>query len=242
MLNTLINLFRLPAKKRSLLHGQILSLTGFMPVNIDLYRCALTHKSLALVTPEAHTFNNERLEYLGDAILSAAIADFLYSEYPDSNEGFLTKMRSKLVNRENLNNIAIKMGFDQLVLLENKAIPTKKHIYGNALEAIIGAIYIDKGYNMSKGFIIEKIIKSNINLYLLQCEDTDFKSQIIQWGQKNKQEISFESYELTEEDKPRPVFTATIHICDMVAGEGVGTTKKEAQQHAAKQALKNITS
>jgi ribonuclease III len=210
-----------------------------MPVDAGLYRCALTHKSFCGESPTSLTFNNERLEFLGDAVLSTVIADYLYSKYPGCDEGFLTKMRSKIVCRHNLNNIALKMGFDRLVMLPDN-IQVGKHIYGNALEAFIGAIFTDRGFSRCKKFIIRKILEPYFDLSLLECEDNDFKSQIIQWGQKNKKEISFESHEMQEEDGIRPVFAATIHIMDSIAGRGMGYTKKEAQQHAARQALKNL--
>jgi ribonuclease III len=225
---------------RSGIQKQVYRLTGFMPVDTGLYRCALTHKSFSGESASNATFNNERLEFLGDAVLSAVIADYLYLKYPGCDEGFLTKMRSKIVCRHNLNNIALKMGFNQLVMLPDKTIQVGKHIYGNALEAFIGAIFADRGFSRCKKFIIRKILEPYFDLSLLECEDNDFKSQIIQWGQKNKKEVSFESYEMQEEDSVRPVFAATIHIMDSIAGKGMGYTKKEAQQHAARQALKNL--
>jgi ribonuclease III len=219
---------------------QVFRLTGFTPLDSGLYRCALTHKSISGESASSTSFNNERLEYLGDAILSAVIADYLFSKYPECNEGFLTKMRSKIVSRQNLNNIALKMGFDKLVILPDKAVQVKKHIYGNALEAFIGAIFTDMGFSKAKQFIIGRILIPYFDLDQLECEDSDFKSQIIQWGQKNKKEVSFESYEMFADENTQPVFTATIHIMDSIAGKGMGSTKKEAQQHAARQALQNL--
>ena len=242
MLNTLINFIYPSSTGKKTLRRKIRSLTGFSPGNIILYKSALTHKSLNNAPSGGRRNDNERLEFLGDAILSAVIADYLFKRYPGCKEGFLTLMRSKMVNRENLNKVAILMGFDELVLITKNGIPAKKHIYGNALEAIIGAIYIDKGFKKVMHFIIEKIIRLQPDLDQLACEDRDFKSRIIQWGQKNKQEISFESYELNEIDTPEPVFVATVYIKDNPAGEGLGTTKKEAQQDAAREALENLPS
>jgi ribonuclease III len=244
VLTPVIDFINIKVLRKSRFHGQVLKLTGLVPRNIDLYKCALTHKSLSKATGEDKniTSNNERLEYLGDAILSAVIADYLFSVYPGCNEGLLTRMRSRMVSRQTLNYIAMKMGLDNMVMLQNKAIPTKKHIYGNALEAFIGAIYLDKGYMSTKKFIIEKIFGNYPGISQLELEDSDFKSRLIQWGQKNKQEVSFESHEIAGEDNPVPVFLATIRIMNMLAGEGLGSTKKEAQQHAASQALKNLPS
>jgi ribonuclease III len=244
VLARIIDFIILKVPRKSRFHDQILKLAGLVPRNIELYKCALTHKSLAKANcgPNTITHNNERLEYLGDAILSAVIADYLFSAYPGRNEGLLTRMRSRMVSRQTLNYIATKIGLDNMVMLHNKAIPTKKHIFGNALEAFIGAIYIDKGYISAKKFITEKILWNYPGINKLEYEDSDFKSQIIEWGQKNKQEISFESHEIAVKDNPVPVFLATIRIMNMLAGEGLGTTKKEAQQHAAGQALKNLPS
>ncbi|MFO7923113.1 MAG: ribonuclease III [Bacteroidales bacterium] len=242
MLNTLINFIKYPSVKKNNLQRKIRTLTGINPGNIALYQFALTHKSFPGSADNYPAPNNERLEYLGDAILSAVIADYLFIEYPDSKEGLLTQMRSKLVNRDNLNKIAKKLGFEDLVLLDNNNIPLKKNIYGNALEALIGAIYTDKGFLKARKFIIQKIIRSQAGLDQLSAENQDFKSQIIQWGQKNRQEVSFESYELTEEENLRRSFISAIYITDIRAGEGLGSTKKEAQQNAARHALENLPS
>lgn len=242
MLTILKDLIRLTLTRSDPFHKMILDLTGFQPTNISLYKCALTHKSITNSLLNNTNVNNERLEYLGDAVLSAVTADYLFSVYPDCKEGFLTKMRAKLVNRNNLNKVALMMGIDKIMFLQKNAIATRKHIYGNALEAFIGAVYIDKGFKKSKIFIIEKIIKLYLDLDQLECEDKDFKSRIIQWGQKNRKEISFESHERQEEEKQQPLFIATIHIMNNLAGEGCGKTKKEAQQQAARQALSNLPS
>jgi ribonuclease III len=242
VLNFLINSITRTLRDETELRKKIRSLTGFNPGKICFYRSALTHKSLKYKGNRHTHIDNERLEFLGDAILSSVIADFLFANYPQCKEGFLTKMRSKMVNRENLNQIAVKLGFDKLVLLNITGVPVRKHVFGNALEAIIGAIYLDKGYKKAKKFIINTIIKMHPDLDKLACEDRDFKSRIIQWGQKNKQEISFESYEVNQVNMNEPAFVATVHIMDSIAGEGSGTTKKEAQQHAARQALENLPS
>jgi ribonuclease III len=236
---TLINFLKPPAARKTSLHHDVYALTGFYPVNIDLYKNAFTHRSVSATGLENH---NERLEYLGDAVLSAVIAGYLFLLYPDCKEGFLTQLRSKLVNRENLNKVAVSMGLDRLIRIHKSTIPTKKHIFGNALEALIGAVYLDKGYELTKKFIVDRIINDKFDLDHLACEDNDFKSQIIRWGQKHKQKISFGGHELLTEDKTRSLFVATIHIMDMPAGKGLGTTKKEAQQLAAQQALEDLSS
>jgi len=240
--SSLFRLLYLSLVKNKGFHNKIRALTGYYPRSLKYYKSALTHKSLNNIPTSGSRHDNERLEFLGDAILSAVIAEHLFAIFPECNEGFLTRMRSKLVNRENLNKIALEMGFDTLVRLHKNGTPNKKHVFGNALEAFIGAIYLDMGYQKTRAFIIEKIIRTQDDLDQLACEEWDFKSRIIQWGQKNKQEVSFESYELNGTNKPEPLFVATIHIMDTIAGEGLGATKKEAQQHAARQALENLPS
>lgn len=242
MFSSPFRLLYLSLVKNKGFHNKIRALTGYYPRSLKYYKSALTHKSLNNILTSGSRHDNERLEFLGDAILSAVIAERLFAIFPECNEGFLTRMRSKLVNRENLNKIALEMGFDTLVRLHKNGAPNKKHVFGNALEAFIGAIYLDMGYQKTRAFIIEKIIRTQNDLDQLACEEWDFKSRIIQWGQKNKQEVSFESYELNGTNKPEPLFVATIHIMDTIAGEGLGATKKEAQQHAARQALENLPS
>jgi len=241
VIHTLINYYRIVIRQSGF-RKKIKSLTGFHPVKASLYICAFTHKSHKNPSNENYSGNNERLEYLGDAILGAVIADYIYKIYPDASEGFLTRLRSKLVNRENLNKIAVNMGIPGMLIIDEKTTLTKKNVFGNALEALIGAIYLDRGFSMTKKFIIGRIIKSHPDFERLAWEDSDFKSQIIQWAQKNRQEVSFESHEIFETNNQGPVFVATIHIMDNLAGKGSGTTKKEAQQHAARQALQNLAS
>ncbi len=243
MLITLIKFKYLSFFREKTLRRRVVSLTGISPKSINLYKSAITHKSLNnLPSEDLSNDDNERLEFLGDAILSAVIADYLFRKYPGCKEGLLTLMRSKMVNRENLNNVAILMGFDKMVLIPKNGIPAKKNIYGNALEAIIGAIYIDKGFKKAKQFIKSRIIRLHPDIDQLVCDDLDFKSRIIRWGQKSKQEISFESYELNKPNTPEPVFVATVYIEKNPAGEGLGTTKKKAQQDAARKALENLPS
>ncbi|NJK87062.1 MAG: hypothetical protein HC906_14895 [Bacteroidales bacterium] len=141
--------------------------------------------------------NNERLEYLGDAILDSIVAEYLFNKYPDKDEGFLTQMRSKIVNRENLNHIAIKLGIPNIIKSKINC-ENHKSIYGDALEALIGALYLDKGFKKTRKIVLERIIRNHINMAKLQETEHDFKSRIIEWGQKNKKDISFANYEELE--------------------------------------------
>lgn len=216
----------------------IFQLTGIYPSNLQVYKIALTHKSASRNLDKSKKLNNERLEFLGDAILASIIADFLYSYFPFRREGFLTKMRARIVSREQLNEIALNMGLQFHIVSQNKITGTK-NIYGNALEALIGAIYVDKGYDKTKKFVLKQIIDKNINLQELALTDSDYKSQVIEWAQKSKIDIVFEDEEIESTDQTNLYFTSTIRIDDRILGQGKGSSKKEAQQNASKEALNN---
>ncbi|MFP4023959.1 MAG: ribonuclease III [Thiohalospira sp.] len=214
-------------------------ITGMYPANVQVYKIAFTHKSASIVSDTHKFINNERLEFLGDAILAAVIADYLFSYFPYKKEGFLTKMRSRIVSRDQLNEIALNLGLQYHIVSQTKMNGTK-NIYGNALEALIGAIYIDKGYRKTKQFILKKIIKGNIDLNELTNNDSDFKSQIIEWAQKNKLDVKFIDEEIESTELTTQFFTSTIKIDNRILGTGKGSSKKEAQQNAAQMALDQI--
>ncbi len=180
--------------------------------------------------------NNERLEYLGDAVLDAMVGEYLYHRFPDKEEGFLTQTRSKLVNRDNLNHLAIKLGIGEMIISKMSR-DNHKSVYGDTLEALIGALYLDKGYEKTRKIVLERIIQSDVNINRLLATETDFKSRIIEWGQKNKKSISFTSFEEIEEQSNTPVFITHLFVVDDVVGRGSGSSKKEAEQNAARQAL-----
>lgn len=212
---------------------------GFRPGNIEIYKQALIHKSYAIRKFNDPLKSNERLEFLGDAILDSIIAEHIYFVFSNENEGFLTQLRSKIVNRETLKRISIKLGIANLVI--SRIVNDKqKYLYGDALEAVIGAIYLDKGYKKSKCFILDVIIKHHINLNELSKTEVDFKSRIIEWGQKNKKEINFTCNQESINGTKDPIFVSHILIFDHIAGVGSGSSKKEAEQNAAQQALEYI--
>jgi ribonuclease III len=169
--------------------------------------------------------------------LGAVIADFLYNRFPQEDEGFLTKMRSKLVNRAILTNLTYEMGLNIYIDSNATNAIDKSHIYGDALEALIGAIYLDKGYKVARYFIIKRIIPKYIDLYQLEQIDTNFKSKLIEWSQKNKRLVKFETLEEYINGNKQPKFVSIVEIDEKVAGKGIGTSKKEAQQNAAKDTL-----
>jgi ribonuclease-3 len=184
--------------------------------------------------------NNERLEFLGDAILGAIIAEFLYNRFPQEDEGFLTKTRSKLVNRTFLTKLTFDMGLNVFIDSNTTKTIDKSHIYGDALEALIGAIYLDKDYQAAKYFVTKRILSEFVNLDKIEREDTNFKSQLIEWSQKNKREVTFETVEETNEKSKQPKFTAVVEIDSKEVGKGSGSSKKEAQQNAAKETLEKL--
>lgn len=216
----------------------IFRLTGIYPSNLQIFKIAFTHKSASRNIGRTRSLNNERLEFLGDAILASIVADFLYTYFPNKKEGFLTKMRARIVSREQLNEIALNIGLQFHIVSQNNINGTK-NIYGNALEALIGAIYVDKGYKKTKEFVIKRIIEKNIDLKELAITDSDYKSQVIEWAQKNKIEIIFEDEEVESTEQNNLYFTSTIKVNDQILGQGKGFSKKEAQQNASKEALNN---
>ncbi|WP_321368255.1 ribonuclease III [uncultured Draconibacterium sp.] len=215
-------------------------LLGFYPQNLRLYDLAFIHKSASMVDSQGNFVNNERLEYLGDAILGAIIADFLYNRFPQEDEGFLTKTRSKLVNRAILTQLTHEMGLHIFIDSNTTKNIDKSHIYGDALEALIGAIYLDKDYKAAKYFVTKKILPQFVDLNEIEQEDSNFKSQLIEWSQKNKREIEFETTEETDEKLKQPKFKAVVKIDDKEIGRGIGTSKKEAHQNAARETLKKL--
>jgi len=215
---------------------------GFYPRDIRIYEQALLHKSTSLRTEKGRPINNERLEFLGDAILDAIVADIVYLHFDGKREGFLTNTRSKIVQRETLNKLAVEIGLDKLIKSAARSSSHNSYMYGNAFEAFIGAIYIDRGYKRCKVFVEEKIITPYIDLDKLSRKEVNFKSKLIEWSQKNRMEVSFELIEQFLDEESNPVFQTEVLIEQISAGTGTGYSKKESQQNAAQMALKKIKS
>ncbi len=213
---------------------------GIRPKDISLYRLALTHKSVFNKNDDGKILSNDRLEYLGDAILSAVIAQELYIRYPKRSEGFLTKTRSKIVNRSQLNNIAYSMGLADILLTKLQTDPTKTHVLGDALEALVGAVFLDKGYDASRKFIIKEILDKHIDIDKLSKSVSNYKSLLIEWSQKYKRDILFTTEERHSTQDISPAFISTVTIENQKAGVGEGKSKKEAQQNAARIAMEKI--
>ncbi len=209
---------------------------GFKPGNLDLYMIALSHRSVK-ETPEE---NNERLEYLGDAILSAVVADYLFMRYPKKGEGFLTEMRSKMVNRQMLNDIALKMGVKKITQF-NKIDSALKNsqIFGNTLEALVGAIYLDKGYKQTLRWVTKRIILPHLLLDDLEAQDINVKNKLIGWANKQNRSIDFETLE-EKQEKGRRLFIVGVKLDGEVIAAGRGYNKKDASQMAALQAVEKL--
>ncbi|MFC2086179.1 ribonuclease III [Bacteroidota bacterium] len=222
-------------------YRQLRKILGFRPVRIEYFKTAFIPRSSTITYKDGSLINNERLEYLGDAIFDAIIADFLFQKFPGKDEGFLTTMRSKIVNGENLRKLALQLGIDKFLQFPLNKNNTSKNIYGDAFEALIGAVYCDRGYNKTKSFVRKKIINKYINLNALLSKENNYKSKIIEWGQKNRKEISFDTYPENPDEDISPVFVSVLKIENIEAGTGKGASKKLAEQKAAKIALQNIT-
>lgn len=181
--------------------------------------------------------NNERLEFLGDAILDAVVAEYLYVRFPDKKEGFLTQTRSKIVNGDFLGELAIRLGIDKFVVSHANNFNTNKHILGDAFEALIGAIYLDHGYRAVKRFVFKQLLNKHIDLNLVLKTETNYKSRLIEWAQKDKKEIVFETNP-TSSDNVIPEFISQVYVEDKIMAQGKGLSKKEAEQNAAQATLK----
>ena len=235
----LIKLFSPRGKK---FYFSIWMLTGLRPRNISLYRLALTHKSAMIKSDDGRLINNERLEYLGDAVLSAIIANELYLRYPKGSEGFLTKTRSRIVNRGHLNEIAYYMGLAEMLETNLQTDPRQTHVLGDALEAVIGAVFLDYGFDACSRFINIKLIGRYIDIEKLIRKDTNYKSLLIEWAQKHKKSVNFITEEHHSSDYSSPLFISYASVDGEKTGEGKGSSKKEAQQNAARKALKEVLS
>lgn len=240
-LRQLIDKIRLPFRKERESYLCFYRILGFCPHDIRLYRQALLHKSSSQrLGRTGALLNNERLEFLGDAILDAVVGDIVYRHFEGRREGFLTNTRSKIVQRDTLNKVAVKIGLDKLVKYAARTSSHNSYMYGNAFEAFIGAIYLDQGYDCCKRFVEKKILKHYIDLDSMSRKEVNFKSKLIEWSQKNKLELSFELIKQSIDKDYSPIFNSEVHIEGVPAGSGVGYSKKESQQNAARIALKKI--
>jgi ribonuclease-3 len=240
VISSLYHLFRAFFSSGRNFYLSLVKILGFLPGSRQLYEIAFIHRSASTTCKNGHLINNERLEYLGDAILDAIIADYLYAHFPDKDEGFLTQLRSKIVKRKQLNKLAYSLGISSFLVSKTNSRQTRINLLGNAFEALIGAIYLDKGYRRTKKFVTGRILRKYLDIERLARKESDYKSRIIEWAQKNKQDISFVSQEETHPDSLETYFSSQVIIVDKELGTGTGHSKKDAEQKAAEEALSNI--
>ena len=206
---------------------------GIVPNNIELYKLALIHRSASLFLEDGTPINNERLEFLGDAVIETIVSDFLFIEYPEEKEGVLSQLRSRIVSRSSLNRLAIEIGLDRHIIAQGNIPVLQKHIYGDALEALFGAIYLDKGYNFANRLFIYGLLRKYVACEDMAEQQNDFKSRLIEWGQKSKRQVHFETKPGAAYTSNLPQFETTIYVDGQPAGRGEGGSKKESEQAAA---------
>ncbi|HTN37917.1 MAG TPA: ribonuclease III [Arachidicoccus sp.] len=218
------------------LKKQISLILGIKPRSIVLYERALSHRSVTEDVSE----NNERLEYLGDAVLGTVVADYLFKKYPYKDEGFLTEMRSKMVNRQQLNDIAVKMGLKKLTRFNQEDFGLRNsQIFGNTLEALVGAIYLDKGYRKARKWVVGQILNPYLSIEDLELVEINLKNKLIGWAGKNNKDLQFDTVQESM-DRKRRVFTVAVVVDGERIAEGKGYNKKEASQQAVLAAAKTL--
>jgi len=229
-------LFGKASDKKQHFQHQLRNLLGYKPGNIALYQTALSHRSVK----EGADENNERLEYLGDAVLSAIVADYLFKKYPYKGEGFLTEMRSKMVNRQQLNDVAVKMGLKRLTQYNRFDSSLKSsQIFGNTLEAFVGAVYLDKGYRKTQQWVLKQMIIPHLFVDDLEAIDINLKNRLIGWASKNGKNLQFDTVEEKLENNRR-VFTIAAIVDGEIIAQGKGFNKKDASQIAAQLAIEKL--
>ena len=241
MLNNIIQRIKLPFRKEKELFSCLYHITGFYPRHIDYYKLALQHKSTAQRNAKGRLVNNERLEFLGDAILGAVVGDIVYQHFPGKREGFLTNTRSKIVQRESLNRLAKEMGLVSLIHYNGHGRAThNSYMGGNAFEALVGALYLDQGYNACMQFIKKRILKTLINIDKVAYKEVNFKSKLLEWSQKNKVEAEFRLLSEHNDESGSPVFHFQVMLEGVEGCDAEGFSKKESQQKASRQTLQRL--
>lgn len=233
-MNNLINSYRIHFSKDKELYSYLKNIFGIIPKNIFLYKLAFTHKSGCYQSQSGQRINNERLEYLGDAILGAVIATYLFKKYPNADEGFLSETRSKIVKRNHLNKLSLKIGLTAFIQKKNDNL-FYKSINGDVFEAFIGALYLDKGYNYTYRIITQHIIPKWIDIDELLRTETNFKSRIIEYAQRNKQTIEFKVVHVKDVGK-RKEYCVEVLLDDISVANGIDLSIKSAEQLAAEHA------
>lgn len=236
--NNLIQKIKLPFRKDKELYRRLYAILGFYPNNISYYKQALMHKSLSAKMKDGKRQDNERLEFLGDAILDAIVGDIVYRHFEGKREGFLTNTRSKLVQRETLGKLAVEMGLDKLIQSShNRQQSHNSYMAGNAFEALVGAIYLDYGYQQCMKFMEKRILGSLVDIDKVAYKEVNFKSKLLEWSQKNRIRLEFKDMEKRSDKDCSSVFHTIVVIEGLDFGRGKGYSKKESQQNAARETL-----
>ena len=238
--NNFLDRLKLPFRKEKELFSSLYEILGFYPRKIEYYKLALMHKSVAKRNAKGKPLNNERLEFLGDAILDAVVGDIVYRHFEGKREGFLTNTRSKLVQRDTLNKLAQEMGINQLILSSGHSNSHNSYMGGNAFEALVGAVYLDRGYDYCMRFMQRRILSRLINIDKVAYKEVNFKSKLIEWSQKNKVRLDFKQISQTKENNGSPVFVYKTVIEGLDGCQGKGYSKKESQQLASKETLQRL--
>ena len=239
-LNNIIDRIKLPFRKEKELFSSLYDILGFYPRNIHYYRQAMMHKSIGRRNDKGKPLNNERLEFLGDAILDAVVGDIVYRHYEGKREGFLTNTRSKLVSRETLGKLANEMGLSQLILSAGHSNSHNSYVGGNAFEALVGAIYLDRGYDACMWFWEKRVLDKYINLDKVAFKEVNFKSKLLEWSQKNKVCMEYRMLKQKKDDNGSPIFSFQVLIEGIEGEKGSGFSKKEAQQIASRDTLQKL--
>ena len=239
-INDFLDRIRLPFRKEKELFSSLHRILGFYPREIKYYKQALMHKSVGRRNEKGKPLNNERLEVLGDAILDAVVGDIVFRHYEGKREGFLTNTRSKLVSRDTLGKLANEMGLSQLILSAGHSNSHNSYVGGNAFEALVGAIYLDRGYDACMWFWKKRVLGKYINLDKVAFKEVNFKSKLLEWSQKNRVKMEYRLMKQKQDDKGSPIFSFMVVLEGVEGEKGSGYSKKEAQQQASKETLQRL--
>ena len=239
-LNDIIDRIKLPFRKEKELFSSLHAIIGFYPHDIKYYKIALTHKSSGQRNDKGRPLNNERLEFLGDALLDAVVGHIVFEHFENKREGFLTNTRSKLVSRETLGKLAQEMGLTELIQSNTSKRSHNSYMAGNAFEALVGAIYLDQGYDAVMRFMKTRILTQMVNIDKVAYKEVNFKSKLLEWTQKNRVKMAFEILEEDKDKEGSPIFGFLVKIEGVEGGKGKGYSKKEAQQAASQETLQRL--
>lgn len=237
-----LRIYKLYISSERAYYRKLKNVLGFIPGNLKLYQMAFRHKSVAVYIRHGIKNSNERLEFLGDAILGSVVAELLFKLYPYKDEGFLTEMRSKIVSRANLNQLSRKLGFENLIEYDSRMIayPSKQgSLLGDAFEAVVGAVFLDKGYRFTKEFLLMRIIKPHVDIHRLENTETNFKSRLIEWCQQEGKSVSFILIENPEAEFSK-MFCVEALVDGEMCGVGMDFNKKSAEKIAAEKACEYL--